>query len=108
MEHDPVSGLLNRQGLALAIAALPRLPSRGADWYELIVVELRSIPDVRRTFGQAVAERLTIAASERLRAAVGDADMIGQLSESHLVVLRPEPGDNGGLGSAYRVLTSLS
>jgi predicted signal transduction protein with EAL and GGDEF domain len=108
LEHDPVSGLLNRHGLASAVAALPRGYGRVANWYELIVVELRSIAQIRRTLGQAVAERVVLAASERLRANVGDRDMIGQLSDSHLVVLRPELGDSGGLAGAYRVLTSLS
>jgi len=108
IEHDPVSGLLSRQGLVSAVAALPRVHRQATDWWALIAVELRSIAHVRRTLGQAVAERLMIAASERLRAAAAHHDLIAQLSESQFAVLRPESGDRGGLGSAYRFLASLS
>src|SRR5262249_54183453 len=96
------------QGLASAVAALPRVHSRDVDWYELIVVELRNLAHIRRTLGHKVAERLTIAASDRLRADAADSDRIGQLSESQFAVLRPEPNENGGLNSAYGVLASLS
>src|SRR5262245_48202984 len=108
LEHDPVSGLLSRQGLATAVAALPRVHNGDADWYELIVVELRGIPHIRRTLGQPVAERLMIAAAQRLRADAADLERIGQLSESQLAVLRPAPTNRAGRGSADRVVASLA
>jgi EAL domain-containing protein (putative c-di-GMP-specific phosphodiesterase class I)/GGDEF domain-containing protein/anti-anti-sigma regulatory factor len=108
LAHDPESGLLSRLGMAYAVAALPRVHRQDLNWYELIVVELRGLAHIRRSLGQDVAKTATIGAAERLRADSGSADKLGQLSESQFLVLRPEAGDDGGVGGAHRVLASLS
>jgi predicted signal transduction protein with EAL and GGDEF domain len=108
IEHDPATGLLNVRGLASAIADLPRIHTPGVDhWYGLIVIELRGITHVRRTLGQDVAERLTSAAAQRLRSEAAASASIGRLSESQLVVMRPEPDNQTGRDTARRFVASL-
>ncbi|MEV0719018.1 bifunctional diguanylate cyclase/phosphodiesterase [Asanoa sp. NPDC050611] len=108
IEHDPVSGLLSRQGLAAAVEAIRDVPGRDVDWYELTVVELRGIAKLHRRLGHTVTERLTVAAAERLRSGATAPDRIGQLSEGQLVLLRQAPLDKGGLDSAHGVVAALS
>jgi predicted signal transduction protein with EAL and GGDEF domain len=108
LEHDQVTWLLSRHGLIAAVAALPRSGTPDADGCALIVVELRRIPYLHRTLSHGVVERLTGAVAARLRECAGQDDLIGELSESQFVVVRPRLAGWAARPSALRVVAALS
>jgi diguanylate cyclase len=108
LEHDPVSGLLSRRGLSAAMSAVPREHSRETEYVALIVVQLRGMAYVSRTFGPIATEQLVVAAADLLRAGARADDVIGQLSESQFAVLRPAPVNGDSIRDARRVAAVLS
>jgi diguanylate cyclase (GGDEF)-like protein len=108
LDHNPVSGLLSRRGLNAAWFAQPRERSRKTQHFALIVVHLRGMAYINRTFGPIVAENLEIAVADLLRAGARAEDVIGQLSESQFAVLHPVPVNGDSLHDAQRVAATLS
>jgi GGDEF domain-containing protein len=78
IEHDPVTGLLSRQGLAVAIQSLPRDHDRDADWVGLVLIQLRGLPYVIRNVGQTAADHMMRTVASRLRQEARATDLIGR------------------------------
>ena len=108
VEHDPVTGLLSRQGLALAMLRLPREHVRGTDWFELVLIQLRGLQYVSRNFGLSAGEHMINVVAARLRREAGPGDLIGRVPGSHLVVVRSTPADEPAIDAARRFVRALS
>jgi diguanylate cyclase (GGDEF)-like protein len=107
-EHDPITGLLSADGLAGALADLRRDRQQNAEWFGVSLIQLRGMPYVSRNVGQASAEHVMSAAAERLRNFSEPGDLIGRLSESEFVVVRPNLSAGGAIDSARGVVSALS
>jgi diguanylate cyclase (GGDEF)-like protein len=108
IEHDPVTGLLSRQGLAVAMQSLPRDRDRNTDWVGLVLIQLRGMPYVIRNVGQSVADHMMNTVASRLRQEARANDLIGRLPGSHLVVLRPNLSDESVVDVAQAFVRTLS
>ena len=94
---DPLTGLGNRHALAGAIAgqmlAHGEVDPCGGDGdsprFALILLDLDRFKDVNDALGHGVGDRLLIEVGRRLRAAVGEDDLVVRLGGDEFAVLAP-------------------
>jgi diguanylate cyclase (GGDEF)-like protein len=108
LEHDPVTGLLSRRGLDIALINLPR-PHRNIQHdFSVILVQLGAISYISRSFGRRAVERMLVAVAGRLRGVTQSDDLIGRLSDSQLLVVLPNQPGEGAEDAARRIVGELS
>ncbi|MEO8161172.1 MAG: EAL domain-containing protein [Arenimonas sp.] len=102
--HDQVTGLPNRVAAETAIQReRMRNPASPA---ALLVVGLRRVPEIVKTMGHAVADRMMRNAGERLSRVMGDA--VARATDTSFSVYLPGEGKAAAIASAYRVIDALS
>jgi diguanylate cyclase (GGDEF)-like protein len=102
--HDLVTGLPNRVAAEAAIQR-ERLRNPGAP-AALLVVGLRRMPEITKTMGHAVADRLMRDAGERLARLLGDA--VARATDTEFSIFLTGEGKNGAIACAYRAIDALS
>ena len=108
LEHDPVTGLLSRHGLDVALLNLPRSHRCAADDFAVVVIQLGGVGHISRSFGRDAVEHVLVAAAGHLRRVTGPSDLIGRLSDSQMVVVRPNQPSAGAEDAARRIVDELS
>jgi diguanylate cyclase (GGDEF)-like protein len=108
LEHDPVTGLLSRYGLDVALLGLPRSHRDARDDFAVVLIQLGSIGYIGRTFGRGAVEHMLAAAAGRLQGVTGPGDLIGRLSDSQVVVVCPGEPSEGAEDVARRIVGELS
>jgi len=105
--HDPLTGLLNRNGLAdRARTALARL-GRAPRPLSLIRVDLDGFARTNEDFGPGVADRLLVAVAAALAAAVRPGDTIARLGRDDFGVLCEEISEKEALAIAQRLRDAI-
>ncbi|GAA4587612.1 diguanylate cyclase (GGDEF)-like protein [Actinoplanes octamycinicus] len=106
--HDPLTRLVNRSllmdRLALALSALPADRSARVG---LLFCDLDHFKDVNDSLGHDAGDRVLVEISTRLRAAVGDGDVVCRLGGDEFVILMPETTDERAAAIAERVGENL-
>jgi diguanylate cyclase (GGDEF)-like protein len=108
LEHDPVTGLLSRHGLDVALLSLPRSHRCAPDDFAVVVIQLGGVGHISRSFGRDAVEHMLVAATGHLRRVTGPSDLIGRLSDSQMVVVRPNQPSAGAEDAARRIVDELS
>lgn len=108
LRHDPVTGLLSRHGLDVALLNLPRSHRRAPDDFAVVVIQLGAVGHISRSFGRDAVEHMLVAAAGHLRRVTGPSDLIGRLSDSQMVVVRPNQPSAGAEDAARRIVDELS
>jgi EAL domain-containing protein (putative c-di-GMP-specific phosphodiesterase class I)/GGDEF domain-containing protein len=91
LHREPVTGLLNRRGLAASfenLAAADVVKGESDRSYGVVLVNIDTVEAVNRDLGRDLYETLVAAAGERLVAAFGD-NQVGRFVGLGFVVLRP-------------------
>ena len=102
--HDLVTGLPNRVASEAAIQReRMRNPASAA---ALLVVGLRRMPEITKTMGHAVADRLMRDAGERLLRILGDA--VARATDIEFSVYLPGQNKAAAIACAYRIIDALS
>jgi diguanylate cyclase (GGDEF)-like protein len=102
--HDLVTGLPNRVAAEASIQReRVRNPAAPA---ALLVVGLRRAPEIVKTMGHAVADRLMRDAGERLSKVMGDA--VARATDTEFSVYLPGQGKADAIASSYRIIDALS
>lgn len=103
--HDQVTGLPNRVAAETAIqhalAADPGTPAA------LLMVGLGRVPEIIKTMGHVVCDRLMRDASERVRGPAG-AGLLARATETQFAIFLPAAGEAGAIATAFRVVEALS
>jgi diguanylate cyclase (GGDEF)-like protein len=103
--HDLVTGLPNRTaaeaGIQHALAAQPEL--HGA----LLMVGLGHLPEIIKTLGHEVCDRVMRDAGERLRAPAG-AGSVARATDAQFSIFLPGAHREGAISAAFRILEALS
>ena len=103
--HDPITGLPNRGAAEAHIQrALAAAPEQGA---ALLMVGLERAPEIVKTLGHGVADRLMRDVGLRLRAPAG-AGFVARATDSHFAVFLPNAGRQDAIAVALRMLEALS
>jgi predicted signal transduction protein with EAL and GGDEF domain len=92
LSREPVSGLLNRQGViggVQAITARDQFDPRGPRPFGIIVVNFESVQGINTTLGRELYEKVVEVASHRIVEAYGD-ERAGRVSGEGVVILVPD------------------
>ncbi|MFI1993584.1 putative bifunctional diguanylate cyclase/phosphodiesterase [Actinoplanes sp. NPDC020271] len=106
--HDILTGLVNRSllmdRLAPALSSMPHTPQARVG---LLFCDLDHFKDVNDSLGHDAGDQLLIEISTRLRAAVGDSDVVCRLGGDEFVILMPETTEEQAAQIADRVAEYL-
>jgi diguanylate cyclase (GGDEF)-like protein len=103
--HDQVTGLNNRIAAEAAIhAELLANPGRPA---ALLVVGLRRLPDIVKTMGHALADRVMAEAAARLRRLVPDAH-VARATDTEFSIFLPGAEQAVAIATGFRLVDALA
>jgi predicted signal transduction protein with EAL and GGDEF domain len=109
LSRDPVSGLLNLQGLVGGVQAMTAIDIAGPAGprpFGIVLVNVESVVDINRTLGRDVYEKAIGAASRRLIEAFGE-DRAARLSGDSIVILVPDLSEEEALAATHAVVAVL-
>jgi diguanylate cyclase (GGDEF)-like protein len=109
MVQEPVSGLLNRQGLAEGMRAITGADvnaPRGPRPFGIILVDFESVTEINRILGRDIYEKVVGVASRRLIDVYGK-DRAARLSGEGLVILFPELTEADAIAQAEAAVSVL-
>ncbi|QSX77911.1 putative bifunctional diguanylate cyclase/phosphodiesterase [Agrilutibacter solisilvae] len=102
--HDQVTGLPNRayieSAVQHALAARPQEPAA------LLMLGLGRLPEIIKTLGHVVSDRLMHAAGARLQAPAGDS-LVARATETQLAIFLPGATLEEAMTAAHRVVEAL-
>jgi EAL domain-containing protein (putative c-di-GMP-specific phosphodiesterase class I)/GGDEF domain-containing protein len=100
--HDIVTGLPNRIAMEVALDAAFDSAAGGA----MLVVGLARLPEIVKTMGHTIADRLMQHSSAQVLAAAGDGS-VARIGDSVLAVWLPHTGKSAAITRAFRILDGL-
>src|SRR5262249_51518181 len=103
--HDAVTGLPNR---VAAEAAIQQQLQAGADVPSaLLRVALARLPEITKTVGHAISDRLMRDAGERIRGAARDA-LVARAADSEFLIWQRRADQARAIALAFRLVDALS
>ncbi len=105
-ETDPLTGLLNRQGLSSRIADRSADAAFGHDGASVLFVDLDGFKAVNDQHGHAAGDALLIAVAQQIRGTVREGDIVSRLGGDEFVVVAPGLNDRREAASYVNRLTA--
>ena len=103
--HDQVTGLPNRVAAEVAIhQERAQNPTRAA---ALLMIGIRRVPEIIKTMGHVVSDRLMHDAGERLQRIVGSG-FLARATDTEFSVYLPGQTKSDAIASAFRIIDALS
>jgi diguanylate cyclase (GGDEF)-like protein len=100
---DPLTGLLNRRGLAMHIDALVRRGGRGERTVLVAVVDLDRFKGINDAFGHAAGDEVLVRTARRLESVVTGGALVARVGgEEFVVVDIVRPGEAGPAAEKLR------
>jgi diguanylate cyclase (GGDEF)-like protein/PAS domain S-box-containing protein len=87
--HDPLTGLLNRQGSLRAVAAILQGSRDASDPPVVLVFDIDRFRGINEAFGAASGDAVVQQVAERIRVCAKEGDLLGRLSGDEFLLLRP-------------------
>jgi diguanylate cyclase (GGDEF)-like protein len=103
--HDQVTGLANRMATEAMIQA--ELNADSGRPSALLMVGLGRMPDIIKTMGHAVSDRLMRDAGERLRAPIGHA-LLARATDTHFSIFLASSDKSAAIAMAFRIVDALA
>lgn len=109
LEHDPVTGLLNRSAAIDRLAAALHALDETSGEIAVLLVDVDRLRDVNDALGHDVGDRLLASTAKRLTTAVRPADIVARLGGDEFLVLCPSiPDAADALDVADRIRRALT
>ena len=105
--HDPLTGLLNRRGVALAMAREFEDMHRRGRPFALISLDVDHFKSINDRHGHAVGDAALVALAQTLQASARDVDHVGRLGGEEFCVVLHETDVAGALIAAGRLLQAV-
>jgi diguanylate cyclase (GGDEF)-like protein len=108
--REPVSGLLNRQGLDLGMKELTRMDVGSSDHprpFGIVVVSADALLTINRNLGRDMYERVARVVSRRMIDTYGQ-DRVARLTGEGVVILMPDLTEGNALEQAQKAAAVLS
>ncbi len=103
--HDQVTGLANRTATESLIQA--ELAAHPGAHAALLMVGLSRVPEIIKTMGHAVCDRLMRDAGERLRRPAGGG-LIARATDTQFSIFLPASGKSEAIAAAFRIVDALA
>ena len=89
VDHDPLTGLLNRRGLAAAMQTQVAQSRRYGTAGALLVLDLDGFKAVNDTLGHDAGDKLLVRVADELRACLRETDVLARLGGDEFAVILP-------------------
>jgi len=89
VDHDPLTGLLNRRGFYVELERHVALVARYGPVGALLVVDLDHFKQVNDTQGHQAGDELIVSVADTLRATLRDTDVVARLGGDEFAVILP-------------------
>lgn len=109
LSREPVTGLLNRQGVIGGVQAITerdRFDRHGPQPFGIVVVNFESVQEINTTLGREVYEKVVEVASRRIVEAYGD-QRAGRVSGEGVVILVPDLTGDDAINAAETAVAVL-
>ena len=103
--HDPVTALPNRVAASTAIQR--ELGAGSGHGSALLLVGLGRLPEIARTMGHAVCDRLMHDAARRLRGPAGDV-LLARATDAEFLVFLPKASKSDAVAAGFRIVEALA
>lgn len=103
--HDQVTGLINRVAAEEAIQqhlrAQPQQPAA------LLMVGLRRVPEIVKTMGHALGDRLMREAGQRLQRLAPDG-LVARATDTEFSIFLPDAGSAAAIAAGFRIIDAMA
>ena len=89
VDHDPLTGLLNRRGLAAAMQTQVAQSRRYGTAGALLVLDLDGFKAINDTLGHDAGDKLLVRVTDELRACLRETDVLARLGGDEFAVILP-------------------
>lgn len=100
--HDPLSGLVNRRGLARDAGRLVGRAAASGRGVVVVALDLDGLKQVNDERGHAQGDQAIVDAADALRAAAGTGAVVGRVGGDEFVVVLAEDGPAAAVGERLR------
>ena len=105
---DVLTGLCNRQQLAITLSTSIREARRRSGTLALLLLDLDRFKQINHSLGQDGADRVLLACADRLKACMRQGDVLARISGDQFALLVHEADHSGADSAARRVLDAVS
>jgi diguanylate cyclase (GGDEF)-like protein/PAS domain S-box-containing protein len=107
VDHDPLTGLLNRRGFEAELDRQTAHVSRYGPAGALLVIDLDHFKEVNDTLGHNAGDQVIVAAADCLRATVRHTDIVARLGGDEFAVILPHASCDAAELVAAKVVRAL-
>ncbi len=104
--HDPLTGLLNRRGMAARMQALMQAGADAA--FALLMIDIDHFKQFNDSFGHAVGDAVIRNVAQAIRACLRDIDHAVRYGGEEFLVILPETLQHGALATAEAIRSKVS
>ncbi|MDE2305154.1 MAG: EAL domain-containing protein [Gammaproteobacteria bacterium] len=106
---DPLTDLPNRLALAVRLPPLLERAERTGRTLALLYIDLDNFKDINDTHGHRLGDQVLVEVAQRLRASVGEDDLIVRMGGDEFVIVTATPADRPQIEAlAHRLLARLA
>jgi diguanylate cyclase (GGDEF)-like protein len=108
VQHDPLTGALNRSSFRDALVRARATARRAGDRYAVLCVDLDRFKEVNDLHGHAVGDRLLHSIADRLRGLMRGGDLVARLGADQFAVLQGRVEGHAAVAAlAQRIVSAL-
>lgn len=105
--HDPLTGLLNREGVVREINARLATGTESSRRFALLFLDLDNFKPVNDRYGHAAGDRLLKRVSRRIADLSGADSIVGRIGGDEFVILVESPSDTHTVALAERIIAAV-
>ncbi|MCM8794372.1 MAG: diguanylate cyclase [Candidatus Omnitrophica bacterium] len=105
---DPLTELLNRRGLQMAISKEIKRRGRQQDSLQAILVDIDDFKRINDQLGHSVGDILLRDVAKRIKAVLRESDYVARIGGDEFIILMPSTRIGEGLQTAERIRLSVS
>ena len=100
---EPISGLLNQQGISMGLEPLISRSRRYENPLSLVTMSVTNLDNIQKATGQVGADKMILAISQLLRDQLRWADLVGRMDSGDFIFVLPETDQAAAIALANKI-----
>jgi diguanylate cyclase (GGDEF)-like protein len=100
---EPISGLLNQQGISMGLEPLISRSRRYENPLSLVTMSVTNLDNIQKSTGQVGADKMILAISQLLRDQLRWADLVGRMDTGDFIFVLPETDQSAAIALANKI-----